>query len=115
MKAGNKITVKWDVSSCRACKADHICEYSTTTFTRCMYSINVDLTFYLKLHIHCITFSIVLSYYIDVYTEYGKKEIEGAYVYNEKAEVKGEVTIKVIYIIICTYIIWIHYMHMYIQ
>ena len=32
-----------------------------------------------------------------MYTEYGKKEVEGAYVYNENTELKGEVTITVLY------------------
>ena len=34
---------------------------------------------------------------LDVYTEYGKKEIEEMHAYNKKAELTGEVTIKVIH------------------
>ena len=32
---------------------------------------------------------------LDVYAEYGKKELEKMYAYNKKAELTGEVTIKV--------------------
>ena len=32
---------------------------------------------------------------LDVFTEYGKKELEKMYAYNRKAELTGEVTMKV--------------------
>ena len=61
--------------------------------------------FYLKLLISCTVLHFPLcyltSYYVGVYTEYGKKEVEGAYVYNENTELKGEVTIMVLYTYVC--------------
>ena len=35
---------------------------------------------------------------LDVFTEYGKKKLDKMYAYNEKAELTGEVTMKVYYI-----------------
>ena len=47
---------------------------------------------------------IVLYFIIDVYTEYGKKEIEEMSVCNRKAEPTGEVIMKVNTIQIATYV-----------
>ena len=47
---------------------------------------------------------IVLYFIIDVYTEYGKKEIEEMSVFNRKAELTGEVIMKVNTIQIATYV-----------
>ena len=44
------------------------------------------------LHFHYVT---MYTYLLGVYTKYGKKEVQGMYVYNQKGELKGEVTIKV--------------------
>ena len=47
---------------------------------------------------------IVLYFIIDVYTEYGTKEIREMRVFNRNAELTGEVIMKVITIQIATYI-----------
>lgn len=46
----------------------------------------------------------MLYFIIDAYTEYGKKEIEEIRVFNRKAELTGEVIMKVNTIQIATYV-----------
>lgn len=42
---------------------------------------------------------------LDVFTEYGKKKLEKTYAYNKKAELTGEVTMKVPHAYIYTFYI----------
>ena len=55
-----------------------------TIFTVCTHAYNI-----------CSVCVCVIICYVDVYTEYGKKELDKMYAYNKEAKLTGEVTMKV--------------------
>ena len=60
---------------------------------KCRFGILLKIAYLSTvLHFHYVT---MYTYLLGVYTKYGKKEVQGMYVYNQKGELKGEVTIKV--------------------
>ena len=53
------------------------------------------ITVYAHVYNICSVCVCVIICYVDVYPEYGKKELDKMYAYNKEAKLTGEVTMKV--------------------